>query len=268
MKQIRIFGLIFAFLPIIFSCEENNVDPAGARGAGVVPIISNVDPAFFLAADLENSYVGFDVSLSSGEVAQGGTIEVSYNGGGQREQIQTISSFPASVTLSVADIADALGMQLTDISGGDVFNIEVLVTKDGVTSRSNVAVNAPVACEYNPALASGSYHVYSAPSQWNAEGDVTLSVDPVDNTTIYVSGLAAMEGNNEDQGPLVMHIDLSTFTVTADKTVIASDYFGYTNGAFEGYGTYGSCNGSFSMYFDISVEEGDFGTYLFELTKN
>ena len=31
---------------------------------------------------------------------------------------------------------------------------------------------------------------------------------------------------DEDQGPLVMHIDPATFAVIADKTVLASDAFG------------------------------------------
>ncbi|MBN1157847.1 MAG: hypothetical protein JXA61_00575 [Bacteroidales bacterium] len=268
MKKIRFFGLILTLIMVVVSCEEESIDPAGERGAGVVPVLSNVDPAFFLAADIENSFVSFDVSLAAGDVADGGIVEISMNGQAERAQVQTIATFPATITLTGAEVANALGIQPSTIEGGDVFNIEILTTKDGATTRSNVAVNAPVACEYNPLLASGSYTAYSAPSAWNATGLVTLTVDDVDNTTVYVSGLAAMEGNNEDQGPLVMHIDLNTFTVTADKTVIASDYFGYTNGAFEGYGTYESCAGTFTMYFTITVEEGSFGTHLFTLTKN
>jgi len=83
-----------------------------------------------------------------------------------------------------------------------------------------------------------------------------------------VSGLYAIEGGNEDLGPLVMHIDPATYAVTADKTVIASDYWGYTNGAFEGTGTYNSCDGSYVMKYAISVEEGDFGTFTFVFTRN
>ena len=133
---------------------------------------------------------------------------------------------------------------------------------------SSTSVVYPVACGYEPALATGTYVSYSAPDQWNSGGDITITADPVDNTKIYVAGLASIEGLNEDLGPLVMHINPLTFDVTADRTVIASDYFGYTNGAFEGKGTFNSCNGSYAMSFTISVDEGNFGTYKFTFTRD
>lgn len=268
MKRIRFFGLILTLVIFVISCEES-IDPAGERGAGVVPIISNVDPAFFLAADLASSTVAFDVSLSAGDAADGGAVEVSYNGQGERAEALTITNFPANVILTGQDVVDALGMLVGDVSGGDVFNIEVVTTKDGVTSRSNAAINAPVACTYDPLLASGVFNAYSAPEQWAVEGPVDLEVDPVDNTIIYVTGLAELDGLVEDAGPLVMNLDLNTFTVTAPQVVLATDAWGvYHNFSYEGYGTYESCGGTFTMYFTPRVDEGYWGgPFLFTLTK-
>jgi hypothetical protein len=267
MKNIKILGLIVTLMIMILSCEDS-VDPAGERGIGVVPVITDANPSFFLAADMVNSYVEFVVNLTDGATASGGVIQASLNGEGERKQVATILSFPATVRVTGTDITTALGISASDIHGGDVINLEVITTKDGRTTRSNAVLNASVACEYDPDLASGSYHAYSEPSQWNAEGDITLETDPIDSTIIYVTGLAEMEGNVEDGDPLVMHIDLSTFKVIADKTVIATDYFGYTNGAWEGTGSYNSCDGSFEMDFTISSDEANFGTYPFTFTKN
>lgn len=267
MKKIKIFGLIITLILFILSCEEE-ADHAGKRNAGVVPLISNVDQALFFAADLNSSFVEFDVSLAAGDAASGGSIEVSFNGQAERVEIQTISSFPAAdIVLTAPDIIAALGMDLGDVTGGDVFNIEVLTTNDGLTTRSNAALNVPVACVYDPLLPSGSYNAYSSEDFWNVDGIVTLAVDATYDTIIYVTGMAALDGLTEDLGPLVMHIDTKTYEVTADKTVLASGAWGYDNFFYEGYGTFESCGGTFTMYFTIGVDQGTWGTFPFTLTK-
>jgi hypothetical protein len=127
----------------------------------------------------------------------------------------------------------------------------------------------PIACGYDPAISTGSFHSYSAPDQWNSEGDITITADPEDNTTVYVTGIEAIEGTNEDRGPLVMHINPTTFEVIADHTLIATTTpWGDTNIAYEGTGTFNSCNGSYTMSFHITVAEGSYGTFPFTFTKN
>jgi hypothetical protein len=74
-------------------------------------------------------------------------------------------------------------------------------------------------------------------------GDVVITSDPNDQYTIFVSGLARLDGLNEDRGPLVMHINPSSFKVTADKKVVATSAFGYHNLAYTGTGTFNSCYG-------------------------
>jgi hypothetical protein len=123
-----------------------------------------------------------------------------------------------------------------------------------------------VACAYEVDLATGSYHSVSA--DWNSEGNITITADPDDPYTVYVSGLEEIEGLIEDKGPLVMHIDPVTYEVIADKTVLASDAWGFHDIAYEGSGIYSSCDGSYLMFFDISVVEGDFGQFQFEFTRN
>ncbi len=115
-------------------------------------------------------------------------------------------------------------------------------------------------------LATGSYH--SVSEGWGSEGDITITADPDDPYTLYVTGLEEMEGLIEDVGPLVMHINPVDYSVIADKSILASDAWGFHNIAYEGTGVYSSCDGSFDMYFDITVVEGDFGIFQFNFTRN
>jgi len=200
-----------------------------------------------------------------------------------------ITSFPTSTDVTLTNLIEILpGLDnINQINLGDNFMFYVDITlEDGTVVKGNdtlyasfdpAVVNLPgsslnvvytVACDFDPAMAVGSYYSYSAPSEWNSAGNITITADPNDPNIVYVAGLYTIEGGDEDKGPLVMHIDPITNAVTADKTVIASDYFGFTNGTFEGTGTYNTCTGTYEMRFAISVVEGDFGEYVFTFTRN
>ena len=253
---------------VVVNCKKFE-DTSLQRGVGVVPAISDVNPAIFDSKNLGTTFVKFNVSLPSGVTASGGSIVASTGDTLKRATVATITSFPAAVTINAKDVAEKLGISLNNIANGDVFTLEVLVTMNGQTYRSNAALSVPVACAFDKSLAIGSYHAYSAPDKWNTKGTITLTADPGDPYKIYVKGLAEIDGATEDKGPLVMHIDPLSYAVTVDKTVIASDFYGDTNEAFAGSGTYNSCDGSFSMNFKISTVEGSYnGTFPFTLTRN
>ncbi len=265
MKRIKSLGIIITLIMIIFGCEELK-DPAGERGIAVIPEISNINPALFDSKDLENSYVEFTVDLVPGTSVDKCIIEGSFNGNQERVEIAEISAFPSTVRIVSSVAAQKIGIALDDISNGQVFTFELVTTANGVTTRSNAAINVPVACAYDVNLATGSYH--SVSSDWNSEGDITITADADDPYTLYVTGLEEMEGLVEDVGPLVMHINPVDYSVIADKSILASDAWGLTNIAYEGTGVYSSCDGSFVMYFEISVVEGSWGTFQFTFTRN
>jgi hypothetical protein len=261
MKKINTIGIIFTLIMIFFGCEEEK-DPAGKRNIGVVPRITDLT-GIFINGD-PNSFISFKVNLESGTTVEQASVIVSTKNNFERVKIADLTSFPADVTLTLGAVNEKLGV----ISKGEVISIEVLTTRDGITTRSNAALFLIVYCEYDGALAVGNYHSVSPPTDWNSEGDISIQADPDDPYKVYVTGLEAIEGLNEDQGPLVMHIDPSTFKVTADKTVIASDAFGETNIAYEGTGSFNSCLGSYEMNFNISTDQTDYGTFAFTFTRN
>jgi hypothetical protein len=200
-----------------------------------------------------------------------------------------ITTFPASVDFNIGTLVDLLpGLtNLNQLKLGDYFLFYVDITlKDGSIVKGNDPLYSPfdpavanlpgsslnvvytIACPLNPALTVGSYLAYSPPSDWNSTGNITLTANPLDPNTIYVSGLAAIDGETEDRGPLVMHINPASYVVTAVKTVIDSDFYGYTNYAFEGTGTYDTCTGLYTMKFTISADGATWTDNNYTFTRN
>lgn len=266
MKSIKTIGPLIIIIFLAFGCQETEKDPAGQRNVAVVPLISAVNPGIFDSKDLQNAYVQFVVSIEPVSKVDKIDIVGSYKDILSRVKITEVTTFPDTVRILSSDVAGKLGIPLGDISNGDVFTFELLTTANGLTTRSNSVLIVSVACAYDTAQAIGNYHSVSA--DWGSDGNIIITSDPQDPYTVFVTGLEAIEGVDEDQGPLVMHINPATFAVIADKTIIASSAFGYTNLAYEGTGTYNSCDGSYAMTFDISVDQGDFGKFGFTFTRN
>jgi hypothetical protein len=266
MKNLKIIGFVTILIAMITGCKKLP-DPAGIRGVAVVPAISDINPGIFDSKDLENSYVEFRITVPEGTSPDKISVVGSYNANYERVSLAEATTFPATIRISSSDAAEKLGIALTEINNGDIFTLELLTQANGLTTRSTAVLLVPVACAYDKSLAEGSYHSVSA--DWNSEGNITLSADPDDQYKIYVTGIEEIEGLVEDQGPLVMYIDPATYNVTVPSKVIASDAWGYGSISYSGYGTYSSCDGSFTMYFDISLSlYGNQGTFKFVFTRN
>jgi len=270
MKRYKIVSIIAAVAFSFFACSEY-VNPVQERGVAVVPSLSGINPAVFDSNDLLNTYVQFTVNIDDQDKSKvsDATIQVSLNGNMERKEYTKISSFPSTVVLKLSDVASKLGVELSKIKLGDVINIEVVTTTNGKQYHSNDAINAAVVCAYNPALCTGNY--YSAANDWG-EGDVTITVDPADEYTLYVSGLAEQEGLTED-APLKISIDPTTYEVTAKGVIaIATEEWGasstYDNLTISGKGTINTCDGTITFNSTVTVDQGSFnGNWNFVLTK-
>jgi hypothetical protein len=265
MRKIKILGFIITIIMIFSGCEKAK-NPAGERNVGIVPIISDVTGIFINGSP--TSFVQFKVDLEAGTSVEKAEIEVSHQDPSTWAKFADVTTFPATINITLSQVIEKLGISSSDIQNGDAVYIGVKTTKNGITTRSNAAINITVSCEYDVAVATGNYHSISPSSDWNSEGDIKLTSDPEDPYTIYVAGIEEIEGLDEDQGPLVMHINPASFTVVADKTVIASDAWGDHNIAYAGSGTFNSCTGTYSMSFDISTDENAYGTFSFTFTRN
>jgi hypothetical protein len=265
MKNIRIVSIFVTLMVMYISCEELP-DPAGLRGVAVIPGLTDLDPGIFDSKNLSTTFVEFKVTIPEGESVEKVMIQGSYGDELSRVTITELTTFPATVRITAASVAQKLGISLGDIENGDIFIFELVTTVKGKAYRSSSNLIIPVACAYDVNLATGSYHCNGG--DWGSDGTITLTADPGDPYKIYVVGLEEIEGLTEDLGPYVIHIDPATYEVDAPKKAIASSAFGYHNIAYEGYGTYNSCNGSYSLIFTITVDEGSFGDYEFTFTRN
>ena len=266
MKTNKIITFLVAMALAFTSCETEVEDPAGLRSVGFVPAITNLNPAVFDVNDPSNTFIQFDLNADSDIVSEVKLI-VSFNGDKKRVEVKSYTTFPQNVKLFMHEAAAALGMQLSAVEAGDVFNIEAITIQGDKTYRSSAAINAAVVCAYDPDIVTGSYRAVSP--DWPADGTVTITVDPVDQYIVYVAGLAALDGLTEDKGPLKMIVNPLDFSVNAVRTVLASEAFGYTNIAYETQvpGLLNTCNGTYEMSFTITVDQGSFGAYSFTLTK-
>jgi hypothetical protein len=251
----KILGLITVLLLALPSCEEDGIDMN--RGEGFVPAVKNLDPAVF--SEAEGTYIRFDLEAPdyTGEMV----VLASINGDKSRTPVKTISSFPAQVTVTLAEVAQAKGVSVGSFVVGSIFNFEVQTTSGGKNYRSPASFNAPLACAYLRENVSGAYTASSA--GWGVNGPITIVADDADPFTLYVTGLIGLDGMEEDQGPLVMKVNPGNFQVSAPRAVLGSDFFGYSNVAYAGSGVLDTCTGVYTMNFTITVDQGSFGSYAF-----
>lgn len=269
MKTYKLIAFLAAMVFTFSACETEVEDPAGERGVGLVTTITGVDPAIFVDGDLDISYVQFTANAQTDATFDEAYVVVSFNGVSQRQRLKDIASFPSVINITAVEAVTALGMSIGDVEAQDYFVFEIETKVGGKITRSNGGLTVRVVCPFDEELSVGSYTAVSA--AWGVNGGITLVADEADPYTIYVSGLCTIDGVVEDLGPLVMHINPFNFKVVADKTVLASVVTwnpAYTNMAYAGTGEYNSCTGSYTMLFNITVDQGSFGNFAFTFTKN
>ena len=269
MKTYKILALLAVMFLTFSACETDVVDPSGLRGEGVVPSITNLNPAVFDVNDPENTFIKFDLDATPAVSEVIFVASYNYNDKGLlRVPVRNSTIFPAKdVVIYMHEVATALGIQLDSINPGDVFTLEALTVQGGKTYRSSAVINAAAVCAYDPEMVTGAYQAVSPASDWNANGPITITVDPDDEYIVYVSGLPELDGFVGDLGPLKMIVNPKNFEVKAAKATLASIFDIYHNMAYEGFGLLNTCNGTYEMTFTITVDEGSFGTNAFTFTK-
>ncbi len=269
MKILRNLMIIFGVALLFTACQPTDVDPAGSRGEAAVPGIKNLNPATYEDTDLENTFVKFDLTMPEGATVDEAVLLVSYNKGGERKEVQRISSFPANgITVPLTSAASALGLGLESIKAADVFNFEVMTIEGGKEYFSSAAFNVAVVCGYDVDVITGDYTASSA--SWDMEGPVTITVDPDDEYIVYVHGLADAEGMTGNGTPFTFIINPLDYSITAPKATIADSMeplAPYTGYSYAGSGSLNTCDGTYRMMFAITVDQGSFGSFEFVFSK-
>ena len=257
-----IFALTAALC--LLGCEDTNENLVQDRGGAVVPIMSDPSPAYF-SDDIESSYIQFDLSLATGETIDKAEIEV--ESGGKSAIVKAVSIPATGVTVTAREVLTALNISESDYNLGDVFNLYILTTKNGKTTRSIASVGIPVVCYFEPSMLVGNFDFVSY--SWDEEGSVTIEADPDDPYKVFIHGLAEAQGLDGNGNGIELTMNPNNFSISGVKSVIAdSGWGGYTNIAFQATtGTYSACDEVYTISFAISCDQGGFGTYVFYFTR-
>ncbi|MCG8309103.1 MAG: hypothetical protein MI975_17055 [Cytophagales bacterium] len=145
-KHINI-SIVTLTILLVFGCSTNEDDLMQPYVTGaVLPEITEVKSSFFDILDVNNAYIDFTVNTDM-NLAESVTIEKTYKG--NKSEIGTYTSMPVNINVTAEQaVADIDGVSVDDIELGDNFLFEVIVTSNtGLRTRSNVIMNAPVACK-------------------------------------------------------------------------------------------------------------------------
>ena len=177
MKKIHIsLSIVSLVILMVFGCDTNEDDLMQAYVTGAVfPQITEVNSSFFDILDVDNAYINFTANVDM-ELAESITIEKTYRG--TKTEMGTYTSVPVNVNVTALEaVADIDGVSVGDLELGDVFLFEVIVTsKNGLRTRSNVIVNAPVACKSD---LGGTYNYSTVVTSVDDGGDIGGCSNPV-----------------------------------------------------------------------------------------
>lgn len=172
-------------LLLVFACSTNEDDLMQPYVTGTVfPEIIEVKSSFFNVADVVNAYVEFIVDVDA-DIAESVSIEQSFNGNLSRAVLGTYTSFPITFKITAAEaVSEVPGLSVDDLELGDSFLYEIIVTsKNGLRTRSNVIVNAPVSCSSDLA---GTFTYSTTVTGVGDGGDIGGCTDPVTGESEFV----------------------------------------------------------------------------------
>ena len=198
MKIHKIIRLIVVFGLFFGACDDTNDNLVVQRGVAVSPIIESITSSFFELSDLDNAFVEFKVTAEFPTEVSKIFVKVGYND--NTAILPPYTSIPVTVKLTVSEVAAVLGVNINDLELGDVFSFQLLVENvDGITTYSNVVLNATVACASS---LDGAY-------------------------TCVANGSSTDDGPTPDENPAVNYTTTITLTGTAvNGEYIISDFSG------------------------------------------
>lgn len=152
MKKILFYLLIISLF--ITGCFKDDNEIRQSYKEAVMPTITTINASFFNLDDINNAFVEFVVDFDV--PAKSFTVEETFNG--IKKTLGSYTSFPATVKVTAAEAVSGIpGVTVESLKLGDSFLFEIVAeANNGVKSRSNILVNASVACE---SMLTGTYNV-------------------------------------------------------------------------------------------------------------
>lgn len=284
MKLNKILYIVLVIV-MATACRDENLEnlPELQDGATVMfesitsPIIdfSQIGTSAFLAklGDRNGNIVKYDLFVSH------------YRAGISSDTLfmRTITSFPNDLSITAADAAAALNMDVADFEAGDRFDfVSTLTRSDGSTyNYTNVGddltnpgqmqaiyFSVYLSCAYDPVAIEGTYQIIV--DEWGAALNPEVEVVAGPSATQFT--IKDVLGFGQD---LIVDINTVTGQISTDRfQTWTPQFFGFPANYGKGYmvgdaGFAFSCSGTITFSsVTYSVDLGTFpGTYVFTLQK-
>jgi hypothetical protein len=153
MKNLKFLYITLLTLAVV-ACEEDLKFPD--KGTGIVPTVQvNADKQAFNVGDLANTAVEFTLGYDNFggklaadtifiNVASGAAIDAALTFATSK-RVKYITEFPSTVTLSLAEICTALGLNINTVTNNRSFEIFFVVkTEDGTVYRDGLNLHTGV----------------------------------------------------------------------------------------------------------------------------
>ena len=286
MKIFKICVPFFLLLVGFWSCKSDYVPPFEAINKGGFvryEVINNgsidiADPSSVYSADLvapglNVASYDLDVTLFRGPDVLGTP----------NARLTSISSFPTTLNISAQDIANAVGVNVSEITAGDKASVDATVTNaagetytaDNFTGdlfnpgeRQAMRFDVFISCPFVTAEAVGNYLIVTDNFGTTTDPDrlIEAVAGPGENEITF-KNLFSHDGNWD----VTVIVDPATADATVEQQPAWScDDLGcpYGDGTVDGGGGFFfSCSGFLTINLTFRVAAGSFGTYLLELQK-
>lgn len=273
MKKNKLNILLFSLLTLIItSCKHGEYMPDIQRANMAVFALD--ENSTILISD-ETYNVNFNVSLyyPNDKVTEARIVGIK-NGDPSTIKIlkEGITEFPINMGLSFQDLES----KFESIKEGDQIEIgmdvkmgTVWFSAFGPDGKSTVASDAISLPGSNPTLTLKRVcplvlddFVGTVTLNDGFAGIPTADIVKISDTELEIQGYG---GETAPYGIIRLTINPKDYTVTVSKQVISASYGPYHNLAYEGSGTIDTCNGIISLSLAVTVDEGSFGSFPFEI---
>lgn len=273
MKKNKFNIILFSLLTLIItSCKHGEYMPDIQRANMAVFALD--ENSTILISD-ETYNVNFNVSLyyPNDKVTEARIVGIKNGDPSTIKTLQEgITEFPIKMKLSYQDLKSKFG----EIVEGDQIELgmdikmgAIWFSAFGPDGKSTVASDAISLPGSNPTLTLKRVcplvlddFVGSVTLNDGFAGIPTADIVKISDTELEIQGYG---GETAPYGIIRLTINPKDYTVTVSKQVISASYGPYHNLAYEGSGTIDTCNGIISLSLAVTVDEGSFGTFPFEI---
>lgn len=273
MKKNKFNIILFSLLTLIItSCKHGEYMPDIQRANMAVFALD--ENSTILISD-ETYNVNFNVSLyyPNDKVTEARIVGIKNGDPSTIKTLQEgITEFPIKMKLSYQDLKSKFG----EIVEGDQIELgmdikmgAIWFSAFGPDGKSTVASDAISLPGSNPTLTLKRVcplvlddFVGSVTLNDGFAGNPTADIVKISDTELEIQGYG---GETAPYGIIRLTINPKDYTVTVSKQVISASYGPYHNLAYEGSGTIDTCNGIISLSLAVTVDEGSFGSFPFEI---